>query len=68
MKIGAVLEKITTYIILGGMWYATFFPLGILFKLIGKTTMTLGFEPNKASYWNDCDKSRSDFQLLERQY
>jgi hypothetical protein len=68
MKIGGVLEKITTYLILGSMWYVTFFPLGIIFKLIGKTTMTLGFDPKRTSYWEDCDKSRSNFQLLERQY
>jgi len=68
MRIGAVLEKVTTFVILGGMWCATFVPVGVLFKIIGKTTMTLGFEPDKASYWENCNSTRNDFKLLERQF
>ena len=68
MKIGGVLEYLTTRIILGALWFATFFPLGVLFRLIGKSTLTLGFEPDKKSYWEDCANGRNDFQLLERQY
>ena len=68
MRIGHVLEKVTTYLILGTMWFATFFPIGIVFKIIGKTPMTLGFEPGRVSYWEDCAESRKNFQLLERQY
>lgn len=68
MKLGGVLEKITTFIILGGMWIVTFLPLGLVFKLIGKTTVTLGFEPDRVSYWETCDPARKDFKLLERQF
>ena len=68
MKFGGVLEKITTRIILGTLWFATFFPLGIVFRMIGKSTLTLGFEPDRKSYWENCENGRNDFQLLERQY
>lgn len=68
MRIGSVLEIITTRILLGALWFATFFPLGIIFRMIGKSTMTLGFEPNRSSYWEDCKNGRNDFKLLERQY
>lgn len=68
MKIGSVLEKISTIIILGTLWFATFFPLGLIFKMIGKSTLTLGFEPEKKSYWEDCENGRNDFKLLERQF
>jgi hypothetical protein len=68
MFFAGYLEKVMTFLILGLMWSVTFLPIGVIFRLIGKTTMTLKFDPSRSSYWEDCDNSRADFKLLERQY
>ena len=68
MRFAKVLEVVMTKVILGLMWAGTFLPIGIAFKILGRSPMTLGFEPARLSYWEQCDKSRNDFALLERQY
>jgi hypothetical protein len=68
MKLGHYMEKVMTLVILGGMWLVTFLPLGLCFKFLGKSTLTLGFEPDSSTYWKDCDPASKDFALLERQY
>ncbi len=68
MFIGKYLEVVMTFVMLGLMWSVTFLPIGLIFKLMGKSTMTLKMDRNAKSYWENCDNSRADFKLLERQY
>lgn len=68
MSFAKVLEVVMTRVILGVMWMVTFFPIGLVFRMLGKSPVTLGFDKARASYWENCDKKRADFSLLERQY
>lgn len=68
MAFARVLEKVMTFVILGAMWSVTFFPIGVIFKLIGKDPVNLTFDRSQPSYWESCETDRNDFALLERQY
>ena len=38
-------------IVIGAMYYLVFTPIGLLFRLMGKDSLRLRFDPNAGSYW-----------------
>ncbi len=47
--IGWVVSKV----VLAGLYYGVFTPLGLVFRLSGRDVLGLRFEPARVSYWED---------------
>ena len=39
-------------LVLAGLFYGVFTPMGLLFRLIGRDTLSRGYRPTLASYWS----------------
>jgi hypothetical protein len=44
---------VVSRIVLGGIYYGLFAPLGLAFRLAGRDVLGLRFEPAQASYWEE---------------
>lgn len=68
MKFAVGLGMVMSTIIVSIAWVLMFWPVGILFKIIGKRVMDLSYKAPVTTYWEPRDEKLSDFKLLERQY
>lgn len=50
MKFGLIMNWINTRLILGVLFYGIFFPIGLIFKIIGKDPMDRKLDKNATSY------------------
>ena len=51
-RLGHLLGKVTTPIVIGIMFYGVITPIGLMRRMFGGAgSLHLGFEPAKASYW-----------------
>jgi hypothetical protein len=50
-RLGLVLHKVVSPLILGIMFYAVFTPMGVVMRLLGKDPLRLRFDPKLSSYW-----------------
>lgn len=66
MGLGAILEMTVSKVILVASWILMVVPIGLLLKIIGKSTMNTAWKENCATYWED--KAPQDFKFLERQF
>ena len=66
MKIGGVLGKINTTIILGLAYWLIFTPLGVVLRLIGKDTLAKGWREDVQTY--RVPKSARADDHMERQF
>ena len=62
LKIGELLHRITSPIILGVMFFGVITPIGFLMRLAGKDLLRLRRDPAAGTYWVPCSGSanRSD--------
>ncbi len=51
MKLGALLHRIVSPLVLGLLFYGVVFPTGLLMRLFGKRTIPTGPDPDLDSYW-----------------
>lgn len=68
MKFAVGLGMIMSTILVSIAWVLMFWPVGILFKIIGKRTMDLSYKAPVSTYWETRDEKLGDFKLLERQF
>jgi saxitoxin biosynthesis operon SxtJ-like protein len=52
-RLGLLLHRITSPIVLGIMFFAVVTPTGLLMRLLGKDLLRLRMEPDSPSYWID---------------
>jgi hypothetical protein len=52
-RLGLLLQYMTSPVVLGLLFYLTVTPIGLLMRLLGKTPLRLGLEPDARSYWID---------------
>ena len=50
-RLGVVLNRMTSPIILGAMFYTAVLPTGLLLRMFGKTPLQLKRQPGRQSYW-----------------
>jgi hypothetical protein len=50
-RLGLLLHRVTSPVILGLLFYGTVTPMGLLLRLLGKDLLRLRFDPDAASYW-----------------
>ena len=51
LKVGLLLHKVVSPIVLGILFYAVIAPMGLAVRLTGKDPLRLRFEPAAPSYW-----------------
>lgn len=51
MKLGLLLSKIVTPIVMGLIFFTTVTPIGLLMRLFGKDLLNVKADPNAKSYW-----------------
>ena len=51
LRIGLLLHKCVSPIVLGMVFFSTVTPIGVLFRLLGKDPLRLKFEPEASTYW-----------------
>jgi hypothetical protein len=68
MKLGVVLEIITTWTVLGLMWTAMFIPISIILRVFRIAVMDMSYRTGAASYWLDTPPAKTDFMRLEKQF
>jgi len=66
MKLGHVLGKINSTLILGVLFFLVFLPLGVVMRLLGKEPMARGFDATVSSY--RVSSHPVDRQQIERPY
>ncbi|SRR5258706_12172150 len=50
-RLGLLLNRLVSPIVIGAMYYLVFTPLGLLLRRLGKDPLRLRFDRNAASYW-----------------
>jgi len=51
LKFGLLLQKVTSPILLGVVFYATVLPTGLIMRALGKNLLLLKRQPDAGSYW-----------------
>jgi len=53
LKLGALLHRIVSPIVLGFLFYIAITPMGVVMRMFGKDPLRLRREPDAATYWID---------------
>lgn len=51
LKVGALLHRIVSPLVLGLLFYGIVLPTGLLMRLVGKRSIPVGFDREPESYW-----------------
>ena len=68
MKFGEVVGNFNFKLILGLMYFTVFTPMRIVASFFRPDPLTRKIEPNKDSYWHDCEPRSSDPKRFEQQF
>jgi len=68
LKIGELLHRITSPIILGVMFFGVITPIGFLMRLAGKDLLRMKFDPHCTSYWIRREPPGPEKTSLKRQF
>lgn len=64
-SITGIIGTLLSYLILTLVFFLLIFPLGTLRKLLGRSPITLSFDPSVKSYWHDQQSVKND---MKKQY
>jgi hypothetical protein len=67
-KLGIVLHKLVSPIVLGLLFYIIFTPFGVMMRLFGKDSLRLHLDKGAASYWIERTPAGPEPKSLEDQY
>ncbi len=68
MRLGEILNKIVSPIVLAVMFYGVFVPTGIVMRLVGRDPMTRRFDPRARTYWKERSPPGPDPSGLPNQF
>lgn len=68
MKFAEVVGSFNFKLILGLMYFVVFTPVRIVASLFREDPLIRKIEPEKKSYWHDCEPRSSDPKRFERQF
>jgi len=67
-RLGYLLGKIVTPVVLGLLFLLAFLPLGLVLRLRGFRPLRLDFEPEEDTYWIDRDPPGPSPETMVRQF
>lgn len=68
MRFAEVVGNFIFKLILGLMYFVVFTPFRIVTSIFRDDPLTRKIEPEKKSYWHDCEPRTSDPKRFERQF
>lgn len=68
MKFGHVVGKFNFKLILGVVYFVVFTPVRMAASLFREDPLTRKIEPEKKSYWHDCEPRSKDPKRFEKQF
>jgi hypothetical protein len=68
MRFGQVIGNFNFKLILGVMYFVMFTPMRVFASFFRKDPLTRRIEPEKESYWHDCEPRSSDPKRFEKQF
>ena len=68
MRLGLLLNKIVSPVVLGVLFFGVITPTGILMRTLGRDPMRRGYEPHAKSYWIDRKPPGPVSDTLNRQF
>ena len=68
MKFGRVVGNFNFKLILGLLYFVMFTPFRIMTSFFRKDPLTRKIEPDKKSYWHNCEPRNPDPKRFERQF
>ena len=51
LRLGLLLQRIVSPVVLALLYFTTITPMGLLMRLLGKNPLRLGFDPDAKTYW-----------------
>jgi len=67
-KFGVILNKITSPVILGAIFFLVFTPIAVLMRVFRRDALKLRQESDSASYWIDRDPVSMDLASFKNQF
>lgn len=68
MKLGLLLSRVVTPVVLGLLFFVTVTPIALLMRLLGKDPLRLRRDPKAASYWITRSPSRPESSSMKNQF
>ena len=67
-KVGLLLHKIVSPLVMGLMFFSTVVPTGLLMRLFGKRPLALDFDPAAKSYWIERGPAEPSPESMKNQF
>lgn len=67
-RVGLLLHKVTTPVMMGALFYTTITPIGLLMRFFGRNPLTLKPDPTAATYWIARDPPGPPSQSMKNQF
>jgi hypothetical protein len=68
MRLGILLNKVVSPVVLGAIFFLVFTPVSLLFRIIGRDALKRTYEPELTSYWVERTPPGPDGKSLPRQF
>lgn len=68
MRLGLLLSKIVTPIVMGLIYYTTVVPIGLIFRALGKDLLNIRKDPLAESYWVVRDPPGPEPETMKNQF
>ena len=68
MKLGLLLHRIVSPVIMALLFYGTILPIGLLMRLTGKDPLRRKLDKNAASYWLPRSDARPPSEAMRQQF
>ncbi len=68
MRVGMLLSRVMTPLVMAILFYGTVLPTGLIMRLLGKDPLRLKWEHNTASYWIPRPQPGPDSDSLKNQF
>ena len=68
LRLGLMLHRLTSPLILGFLFFAVITPVGLLMRLFGKRPLQLRFDPQASSYWTQRQPPGPDPRSMTNQF
>ncbi len=68
MRLGILLNKVVSPVVLGAIFFLVFTPVSLLFRIIGRDALKRTYEPGLTSYWIERTPPGPDGKSFPRQF
>lgn len=68
MKLGLLLHRVVSPVVLGLLFYGVVLPTGLLMRLLGKRTIPTAFDRDRESYWIPRDPPGPEPEGMKNQF